>query len=73
MITREGISLAYGIVLQVTHIHNFNYEGEENYVLTHVENNCINVTKKTRLWPSFISNYTWMQYHTQSSIHDEQK
>jgi hypothetical protein len=33
VITREGISLAYGIVLQVTHIHNFNYEAEENYVL----------------------------------------
>lgn len=49
VITREGISLTYGIAMQITHIHNFNYEGEENYVLTHVENNCINVTKNTAL------------------------
>jgi hypothetical protein len=59
--------------MQVTHIHNFNYEGEENYVLIRVENNCINVIKKTRYGPPFLSNYTWMQYHTQNSIYDGKK
>ncbi len=59
--------------MQVTHIHNFNYEGEENYVLIRVENNCINVIKKTRYGPSFLSNYTCMQYHSQNSIYDGKK
>jgi hypothetical protein len=59
--------------MQVTQIHNFNYEGEENYVLIRVENNCINVIKKTRYGPSFLSNHTCMQYHSQNSIYDGKK